>query len=224
MLRGWVIESADAKAAYVLTFRGNNETIADAGSQARDTFFSSRLNLNVMTFDYRGTGFSEGGISLKDALADSLEIYDDVVKQAAGRPVFVCGWSLGSIFASYVAGNRPSVAGLILLAPIASSETIAADYLRTQNFNLIAPPSFHLIQNAAELRKYHNPLLIVHGTADNVVPFTQGRRDFAFAGSRDKKFVAVKGNGHGGTIWSIEADDAIAAFMQRHGAIGKSRN
>jgi pimeloyl-ACP methyl ester carboxylesterase len=113
---------------------------------------------------------------------------------------------------------------LILLAPIASSETIAADYLRTQNFNLIAPPSFHLIQNAAELRKYHNPLLIVHGTADNVVPFTQGRRDFAFAGSRDKKFVAVKGNGHGGTIWSIEADDAIAAFMQRHGAIGKSRN
>ena len=82
-LRGWVIESADAKAAYVLTFCGNNETIADAGSQARDTFFSSRLNLNVMTFDYRGTGFSEGSISLKDALADSLEIYDDVVKRAA---------------------------------------------------------------------------------------------------------------------------------------------
>jgi hypothetical protein len=30
----------------VLTFYGNNETIADASSQARGSFFSTRLNLN----------------------------------------------------------------------------------------------------------------------------------------------------------------------------------
>lgn len=223
LLRGWVIEPQvaphDTKVPFVLTFHGNNETIADAGSQARGSFFSTRLNRNLISFDYRGTGFSEGDISLQDALTDALSIYDEVFKRAAGRPVFVCGWSLGTIFASYVAGNRPSVAGLILLAPMASQETIAADYLRTKNVNLIAPPSFHLIQNAAELRKHHNPLLIIHGTADKVVPFTQGRRDFASAGSPDKTFVAMKGKGHGGTIWSIEADEAIAAFMKKHDAM-----
>jgi alpha-beta hydrolase superfamily lysophospholipase len=138
-LRGWSFEG-DPKAPVVLTFRGNDETTADPFSQARDAFFYTRLNSSVVTFDYRGTGFSEGAISLKKVLSDSLLIYDDTVKHAGGRPVFVCGWSLGLIFASYVPGHRSSVAGLILLAPIASNTTYVNDMRKTPTSALSIRP------------------------------------------------------------------------------------
>lgn len=223
-LRGWAMEGADLTTAFILTFHGNNETIADAGTEAMDTFFSSRLYLNTITFDYRGTGFSAGAISLKSALSDSLEIYDEVVKRAAGQPVFVCGWSLGSIFASYVAGHRASVAGLILVAPIATADTWAAALGRTKKTVLTVPASLESIQNLDELKRYHNPLLIVHGTADTVVAITEGQQDFRAAASKDKRFVVVQGKGHVGTIWSIEAESAIAEFMKQHGATGRPPN
>ena len=57
---------------------------------------------------------------------------------------------------------------------------------------------------------------MVHGTADSVVPFTQGRDDYDAAGSTDKTFVPVPGKDHVTGIWSIEADDAIAAFFANH--------
>lgn len=67
-----------------------------------------------------------------------------------------------------------------------------------------------------ELRNYRNPLLVVHGTADDAEPIAEGRADYAAAGSTDRTFVAVPGKSHVGTIWSVEADDAIAAFIQKH--------
>jgi pimeloyl-ACP methyl ester carboxylesterase len=221
-LRGWAFEPSDPNVPFVLSFHGSSETIADAYSESRGAFFSTRLNLNVIAFDYRGTGFSEGNISLEDTLADALAIYDSVVIRAAGQRIFVCGRSLGSIFASHVAASRSSLAGLILLAPIASKDWILNRYGPDSKVTL--PASFSLIQSAAELEKYHNPLLVVHGTADLVVPIMQGRRDFKSAASLDKTFVAVKGKGHSATIWSIEADDAISAFMIKHGAMGRPPN
>ena len=67
-------------------------------------------------------------------------------------------------------------------------------------------------------------MLIVHGTADPVVPISQGREVFDAAASTDKIFVAVDGKGHDGTIWSIEADNAIATFMVKHSRIGQAPN
>ena len=172
-----------------------------------------QLGLNVVAFDDRGTGFSDGEVSLKLARADALAMYDFAAKKAAGKPLFVVGWSLGSIMASHVAASRASVAGLVLLAPIASAEGIAT------SFRAVAPPEVaEGMRNAAELRGYRNPLLVIHGTRDNVIPIAQGREDYEAAASPDKRFVAVEGKGHGDGILSIEADDAIAAFFAKRPA------
>lgn len=69
------------------------------------------------------------------------------------------------------------------------------------------------VGNAEELRRYHGPLLVVHGTADEVIPIAEGRADFAAAGAADKTFVPVAGKGHVAAVWSVEADDAVAAFL-----------
>ena len=212
-LRGWLYPAADPNAAWVIAFHGNNGYIADTYTQARTALLFGQLGLNVVAFDYRGTGFSDGEISLKLARADALAMYDFAAKKAAGKPLFVVGWSLGSIMASHVAASRASVAGLVLLAPIASAEGIAA------SFRAVAPPEVaEGMRNAAELRGYRNPLLVIHGTRDNVIPIAQGREVYEAAASPDKRFIAVEGKGHGDGILSIEADDAIAAFFAKRPA------
>ena len=107
ILRGWFYPSSDPNAPYVITFHGNNEIIADTYTQARNGLFFAQLNLNVVTFDYRGTGFSDGAISLKRARADALAVYDFVAKKAAGRPSSSAA-GRGMIFASHV--GKPGLA------------------------------------------------------------------------------------------------------------------
>lgn len=221
MLRGWFYPARRPDAPCVVTFHGNNEIIGDAYTQARDGFLYAQLDLNLITFDYRGTGFSDGAVSLVQARADALAIYDFAMKKAAGRPVFVVGWSLGSIFASHVAGSRPSVAGLVLLDPMSSADALATDIGKKLHAHVVIPAEVAKgIRNTAELRNYRQPLLVVHGTADEVIPIGEGRADFAAAGSADKNFVPVKEENHVGAIWSVAADDAIAAFFARYAPAG----
>lgn len=222
-LRGWFYPSPVADAPFVVTFHGNNETIGDAWTQARDGFLYAQLNLNLLTFDYRGTGFSDGAISLAKARADALAIYDLAMKKAAGRPVYVVGWSLGSVFASHVAASRPAVAGLVLLDPMAAADALPGDIARALHRPVeVAASVKEGIRNAEELRRYHGPLLVVHGAADEVIPMSEGRADFDAAGSTDKTFVPVPGKGHVAAIWSLEADNAMAAFFAKHSEADKA--
>ena len=71
------------------------------------------------------------------------------------------------------------------------------------------------IDNPAELAHYRNPLLVVHGEADRVIPPEQGRADYEAAASAAKTFVPIPAKDHVDAIWSIEADDAIAAFVAK---------
>jgi hypothetical protein len=50
-------------------------------------------------------------------------------------------------------------------------------------------------------------------SATSLVPIAQGREVYDAAGSIDKSFVAVPGKDHVTGIWSMEADNAIAAFV-----------
>lgn len=219
VVRGWFYPAPAADAPYVVTFHGNNETMGDAWTQARDGFFYATLGVNLITFDYRGTGFSEGAISLAQARADALAVVDLALDKAAGRPVYVVGWSLGSVFASHAAASRPAIAGLVLLDPLANAAALPANIARALHRPVdVADSVTQGIRNAEELRRYRGPLLVIHGTADEVIPIAEGRADFAAAGSIDKTFVAVAGKGHVGAIWSRQADDAMAAFLARQQA------
>ena len=49
--------------------------------------------------------------------------------------------------------------------------------------------------NLERLRKVHCPVLVIHGTADNVIPFRHGQALFA-AASEPKRSFWVAGAGH----------------------------
>ncbi len=42
------------------------------------------------------------------------------------------------------------------------------------------------------------PLIVVHGSADHIVPFSQGKKLFALSPAPNKKFITIAGAGHNG--------------------------
>ena len=63
------------------------------------------------------------------------------------------------------------------------------------------------------VRRSTAPLLILHGTADQVVPVTQGREVMKASASVRKRMVEVPGAGHDAAVASPESIAALVAFL-----------
>ena len=67
---------------------------------------------------------------------------------------------------------------------------------------------------AARIGAVEEPLLVLHGTADNLVPFEQGQTVLRLAGSDQKWMEPLDGVGHRG-VWTEGAMKALYEFMDR---------
>ena len=111
-LQGSMAKGRPANAPVLLGFGGNAHNV---------TLYSDYLagllpDFNVVAFNYRGYGESEGKPSATALLRDGVEIYDWVQKRFPKAPIILIGTSLGSGVSAYVAAHRP-VTGVMLLLP-----------------------------------------------------------------------------------------------------------
>jgi fermentation-respiration switch protein FrsA (DUF1100 family) len=105
----------------------------------------------------------------------------------------VYGRSLGSAVASYTAAHHP-VAGLILESPL----TNAADMAR-YHYRLLPRVLLRLsLDNVANVRLVHCPILLFHGDADRLVPTAMGKA-VAAAAAGPVEVVLIHGAGHNDT-------------------------
>ena len=65
----------------------------------------------------------------------------------------------------------------------------------------------------AHLPSLDIPVLFVHGTEDEVVPFAHAERLFAAARPDKAQLVRVEGAGHDGLLTRADAGERIAAFL-----------
>lgn len=216
-LRGFRYAGANASAPTVLFFNGNGMTVFHADRLYREF---ARIGPSVVVYDYRGFGFSNGTPDLMRFRNDGLHLYDHIVASAPNHRVVVFGASMGTAIAAYVASQRP-VAGLILGMPIASAEEELPVYgrlmgLPAQQLENATPnaEARAIFDETALVGQSSAPLLIIHGTADEVVPITQGRAVFAASASPQKRMVEVPGAGHGAAVTSPEAAFAVLQFLQ----------
>jgi uncharacterized protein len=236
-IRGWLYraKSADsfdvvANAPTVLFFYGSNEDLVH--EQARLAWLSESLHVNAICFDYPGYGFSTGQISVKATRDIALEEYDFISDHIASRgsaggaaipPIVAYGWSIGTGLAVHVAAER-HVAGLILQAPPASADEMAAWSSQHDVPRLargiakvaIDPAVIPIYENVHEIAKVSSPLLVVQGTEDDVVPIAQGREVFSASPAKQKRFVEVPGAHHNDIrVGHPPAGDAVATFLQQ---------
>lgn len=172
----------------VLYLHGNAGSLRSWGAVGPDL---AARGYDVLIVDYRGYGQSTGQISGEAQLhADMATVYTWVLERYPEQQVVLYGRSLGSGLATRLAAERtPRL--LILESPFYSLEALAR-----QQFPFVPPFLLRYpLRTWSWIGAVRAPVVIIHGTADEVVPFADGER-LAAAVRTPLRFVAVSGGGH----------------------------
>lgn len=196
-LSGWFIPAAgraDPKAAKgtVVHFHGNAQNMS---SHWRFVAWLPAQDYNVFVFDYRGYGESDGEPEPRGVFEDSNAALDHVRARAdvdASR-LFVFGQSLGgtNAIAAVGSGNRAGVKAVAIESTFYSYRSIANDKL--PGAGLLVRDDYAASKFVAAIAPI--PLLLIHGTADAVIPHHHSQRLLADA-KEPKQLLEVPGAGH----------------------------
>jgi uncharacterized protein len=155
------------------------------------------LGFTVVAVDYRGFGkTSKETPSEKMAYEDAQATWQWVAKTYPTLPRYIFGHSLGGAIAIELASQVSDEAGTIVEGTFTSvpdvAGTMAWGWLPAGPF---ISQRFESIKKVASIG---SPLLVVHGSNDNVIKPFLGRKLFD-AAAEPKKFVLVDGGSHHNT-------------------------
>ena len=183
------------------------------------------LGFNVLAVDYRGFGRSTELLPSEESAAEDTRAAFEELKRRQPDPArrFVYGHSLGGALAIDLAARdlneEPgAVAGLI----IESTFTSIPDVVRGMKWGWVPGIGLAVTQpfdSMAKIKQVRVPLLVLHGTADGVVPHTMADTLYAAAGSPEKKLVKIDGGSHSGSSRTGGAAyrDAVLTFVRQAG-------
>jgi pimeloyl-ACP methyl ester carboxylesterase len=188
-LHGWWIHRRNA-VCTLLFCHGNSGSI---GHRIEELLYMAGLPVNIFAFDYRGYGRSSGSPSEEGLFRDARSAFRHVVRELGVRPrsILLVGHSLGGAVAVDAAIDLP-VAGLVVQSTFTNVKDMARVLHPRLPMHWIATNQFRSIEKVSNIRV---PKLFVHGTADETVPYSLGRRLFQEATS-PKTFLTVRDAGH----------------------------
>lgn len=217
MLSGWYLPSADA-GPHLIFVHG----IGSVRSGDNAVEFAARmveLGYNVLMFDLRGHGSSEGDKVSGGYFErwDVLGAFDYLVERgvAPGRTGLM-GFSMGAATAIMAAAEEQRITALAADSPYAvASDLIAREAARKTPFPLWLVPIFiptaklmakgiygidigELVPERAVARLEY-PILVIHGTGDQRIPWEQGQR--------------VAKAAAGSLLWLVPDVDHVDAFL-----------
>jgi fermentation-respiration switch protein FrsA (DUF1100 family) len=164
--------------------------------------------VNLLAYDYRGFGESEGMPSEAGVYADAEAAYRYLTDSLGVPPsrIVLFGHSLGTGVTIELA-RRVAAAGLIVEDAYTSVAERGQEVFPLLPVKLIARSRFASIEKVGSLRL---PKLFLHARNDRTIPIEHGRRVFA-AASEPKQWVELDA-GH--------ADAYSAERARYYGAIG----
>lgn len=193
-LSAWFIPHPKARLTLLL-FHGNAGNI---GHRIPWIELLRPLEANVLIFDYRGYGDSEGSPYEQGLYRDAQAAYDWWYKERAPAEegLVLVGESLGGAVAVHLAAKAP-VAGLV----VQSTFTSAWDMAKTlMPLGLLQPLARVHFDSAAKIGGVRCPKLFIHGSRDEIVPLRLGRKLFDLAPA-PKQFYEVAEAGHNDLLW-----------------------
>ena len=217
-IHGWWYE-VDEGAPVVLFFHGN---AGDISGRTPIALGLIEEGFSVLLLEYRGYGGSDGSPTEEGLYEDGRAGYDFALSRA-GSPdrVVIHGRSMGGAVAARIAAEK-EVGALILESAFTSLVDVGkAVYPLIPSFLLTRLRGLYATQDA--VRKVEAPVLIVHGTEDEIVPVRMGLALLESA-SEPKEWYGIEGAGHNDTFYmgGEEYFQRIGTFVRM--AIGETES
>jgi fermentation-respiration switch protein FrsA (DUF1100 family) len=222
-LHGWWLPAKGAALASVLHLHGN---AANVSNHLPLVAWLPGAGFNVLMLDYRGFGRSQGRPTLDGVVDDAAAAlrYLRTRPGVDGERLIVLGQSLGGATAlRLLARDSGGVRLAVVEAAFASYRGIARD-AAMQSVVLaplvpIASPALPPAKDdpVTALPLLRVPLLLVHGTADEVIPFKHSEK-LAAAAPAGTRFIRVDGARHMESLTRADVQrrvlDAMVAAVQ----------
>ena len=149
--------------------------------------------INVLLFDYRGFGRSSGSPSLSGIIDDGVtaaQLHEKI--RPKNVPSILYGYSLGGAIAAQIIRRHP-FDGLVLQSTFTNLPDIARVTFPRVPLHLV---SGRLFDTMEVVRNIAVPVLIIHGTTDEVCPSWMAQQLHDSCADNEKKLVLVEGGLH----------------------------
>lgn len=193
-LNGFFFESQQKpETATIVFFHGNGGNISNVSWLGQHF---AKHGFNVLLFDYRGYGASDGVAANESGLyADGDAAVAFLVNEKTVRreQVVLYGHSLGTAVVADVA-SRGLFGAVVLESGFSSASSVAANALPW------LPRWLHFLgknrfDSARKLRSVRSPILIAHGDPDQTISTSEAQLLFASA-NEPRQLLLVPGAGH----------------------------
>lgn len=210
-LAGWFIPAPTARGT-LLYLHGNGGNI---GHRLDPITVFHRLGLNIFIIDYRGYGDSTGKPSEEGTYQDALAAWKYLTQQERIMPerIVLFGESLGGSIATWLAA-RHTPAGLVIYASFTSVPELA------QELYPMFPASWlvrYRYDTRAALDRVNCPVLIMHSSEDEMIPFSHGQALLG-AAHQPKRFVELRGAHNDALlvsreVYALEVEEFLRQFL-----------
>jgi len=195
-LHGWFIPHERSPVVLIVS-HGNAGNISDRHEMGE--YLAEALGVNVLMYDYRGYGQSEGRPSEEGTYSDIRGAYSYVRSRGyAPSMILLFGQSLGTAITIDLASSE-TVGAVILEAPFTSLGAVA----RRRAFGL--PVDYILTTRYDSLSRVHSiraPVAVIHANRDPVIPFELGMALYRQLPD-PKRFFEVEGELHEGALLGL---------------------
>ncbi len=209
-LHGWFFDKPGAKKTIMFS-HGNTGNL------------TGRLNLvrllletgsSVFIYDYSGYGRSKGVPTIQGICKDGVVAFDYLIQERGLKPtdIVLYGESLGTAVSCEIAAER-SCSGLVLQSGFSSLRKIGQETVPIMKIYpqvLFPKPFLNAVERVASRTGY--PLLIIHGSKDQVVPFSHAEEVYA-AASEPKRFVQLPDCAHS-DIWCTSPETFVSELKE----------
>jgi fermentation-respiration switch protein FrsA (DUF1100 family) len=211
-LSGWLLPVPGA-VATILLMHGNAGNVSH---RLHNAAHLRREGFSIVLVDYRGYGLSTGAPSEAGIFIDARAVWDEMTLRRGLRPetILLYGESIGSAPSLGLAldlqrSKERGPAGIVIEGGLTSAREMAS---RIFPFLPVAWVMRARLDNLSAVREIRAPILFIHGTSDEIVPFAMGKRLYDAAVSPEKEMLEVPGAQHN-SIWRT-AGATVAARVR----------
>lgn len=207
-INGLLLKTKNTPKGIILYFHGNRNNLSRWASECA---YLTDYGYLVLVVDYRGYGKSTGIRNEANFYADAYLAYQHCKTLFPPEKIVAYGRSLGTGPACWLAANA-KLQALVLETPYTRFTDLVEQKVLGFPMRWFLNYQF---DNLNQLRNIDEPVLIVHGTDDSLIPISHAQSLSKVCKHPNSSFLVVKGGGHNNLPTYQTYKDGLDYFLKK---------